>query len=69
VKSIYAEAPAWIRLIENGATEYVGWDLAEYRYLREDRAGLLLQARECLLEGKPSLEESFKPEEDIRSIR
>jgi len=71
VKSVDAEAPAWKRLIENGATEYVGWPFAEYRYPEEGvaRSRVLIQARSHLLEGKPSLQKFLRPDAEIRGIR
>ena len=68
---IDAEAPAWKALIaQYQATEYVGWPFAEYYYPEEDkyrtaRAAMLLQVRQRLLRGDPTLEEFFKAEEEI----
>jgi hypothetical protein len=77
VHSIAKEAPAWKQLIqENAATEYCDWEFPEYLYKRsppevsmvEYQKQMLTEARSCLLEGNPDLDEFFKDEEQVKRM-
>ncbi len=74
IQSIDIEAPVWQSLIgKPQVTEYVGWSFAEYCYPKEEeyrfaRASLLVQARQRLLLGRPSLGAFLKSEQEILSI-
>jgi len=77
VASISDEAPAWKNLIlANGATEYMNWQYAEYRYKRPDagasvvehQKNLLIKVRDCLVEKNPNLDIFFKAEHELNQL-
>jgi len=77
VKSISEEAPVWKRLIvEYGATEYYPWGYPEYLYktpgagtdLVKHQRQILREARQCLLEANPNVEDFLKTDDEIDQI-
>ena len=66
--SIDDEAAAWGAMLNLGGIEFPNWQFPEYIYLR-DQTETLLAARRRLVEGSPSLQPFFKPEEEILGER
>jgi hypothetical protein len=74
VKSLDEEAPAWLKMLEYGATEYVNWQYPEYYYPKADvnrhkRNQMLVKAKAKLLEKDNALSDFFLQDDDILRIQ
>ena len=67
VGTIFTEAKAWGKLAaEKGSIELTGWPFAEYRFNKEKKSELLLQAKRFIIKKAPQLKDFFKHDNELR---